>query len=351
MTKCFVLGAGASYGYDEVLPKELRPPMTDEFFAKGKNLHILTRQSFPTLLDSIKDYFKTQKGIDKADDLSDLTCDVEDLLQWLSAEFSKPIPRKEEDFEIRGRLQRALGECFYFVYELLRHYSLSYVPRFDNYRRLALHYYNSKYGVITLNYDTLFETAIQSVPLNFHYFPSPHYPQSIPIAKLHGSINWVNPCSGSVAFSGMKGDPFPRIANIIYSNRIQVGQMMVLPLNAIKNISYRDYVRSGIDYDEPALIPPLADYKDYEKVEAYKDVWALAKSLLEDATELVFIGCSVRSKDIKFNELLQSSIKDGVPITVCDENYEPVMDRLKKVMPNPRFEQPFKSFEEYARTL
>lgn len=351
MKKCFVLGAGASHGYDESLPEELRPPTTNDFFNKGKELKILTRQTFPTLLGKIRDYIKKQEERMNTTNLSDLTCDVEGLLQWLATDFSKTTFITDEDFDISSSIQLALGECFYFVYELLKRYSSYYVPRFDNYRRLALHHYNSKYGVVTLNYDTLFEAAIQSVQLNFHYFPWPHQPKSIPIAKLHGSINWVNPCSGGVFLPGIRGDPFPTIAKIIYSNQIEAGQMMVLPISAIRNISYRDYVRSGVDYDEPALIPPLADYKDYEKVKSYKDVWKLAEFLLKDAIELVFIGCSIRPQDKKFNELLQSSAQDGASITVCDKNHDLVMDRLSKVIKNPKFEKPFNSFEEYAKTL
>jgi len=72
MKKCYILGAGASYGYNETLPRELRPPLTEEFFAKGRRIHIFTREAFPNLYDSLEEYLKTTRS-----ESSDLRCDIE----------------------------------------------------------------------------------------------------------------------------------------------------------------------------------------------------------------------------------------------------------------------------------
>ncbi|MEM3386069.1 MAG: SIR2 family protein [Nitrososphaerales archaeon] len=280
-----------------------------------------------------------------------LKCDIEEFLAWLANEFYKITPQTSDDFKRSQYLQKALGQSFYFIYELLRHYTLTYIPKFDNYRRLALHYHDCRYNVITLNYDTLFEAAIQSVKLNFHYFQGPHHPKSIPIAKLHGSINWVNPCRGGIAYEGVMEDAFSVITSSIFSNKFWVMPLKILPPAAIRDICYKDFVRSGIDYDEPALIPPFADYKDYEKVERYKEVWAFAESMLREASELIVIGCSVRPQDRKFNELLRKSLKDGIAVTVVSRHPDVVLDRLKIILTNPQFESPFESFEDYAKTL
>ncbi len=85
-----------------------------------------------------------------------------------------------------------------------------------------------------MNYDVLFELAAQSVNFNTHYFPGPHYPKSIPIAKIHGSINWLNPCKGGIAFGGLGNDAFFEIITPIFSNKIHMGSMMVLPLASIR---------------------------------------------------------------------------------------------------------------------
>jgi hypothetical protein len=202
-----------------------------------------------------------------------------------------------------------------------------------------------------LNYDILFELAAQSVNLNTNYFPGPHYPKSIPVAKIHGSINWLNPCKGGIAFSGLGNDAFYEIITPIFSNKIHMGSMMVLPLAAIRDITYRDFVRSGVDYDEPAIVPPLAGYKDYDKVKDYSNIWTFAESMLRETTELVIIGCSIRPEDAKFNGLLQKAVSEKASITVVDKSPDKIIDNVKKIVMNPIIDKTFTSFTDYAKTL
>lgn len=348
MNKCYILGAGASFGYDDSILFELRPPLTNEFFVQGHRLGIFTEQSFPDLFVSIKEFLGINGDIQKRQQLE---CDIEKLLDWLANEFYKSAPLSTVDFKRINYVQRALSQAFYFIYELFRHYSLVYTPKFDNYRRLALHYHACKYSIITLNYDILFELAAQSVNLNTHYSLGPHYPKSIPIAKIHGSINWLNSCKGGIAFGGLGNDSFFEIITPIFSNKIHMGPMMVLPLAAIRDISYRDFVRSGVDYDEPAIVPPLAGYKDYDKIKDYSNIWAFAESMLRETTELVIIGCSIRPEDAKFNELLQKAVSGKVSITIVDKSPDKVIDNIKKVFMKPIIDKTFTSFTDYAKTL
>jgi len=239
-----------------------------------------------------------------------------------------------------------------FTYELFRHYVLCYTPdRYDNYRRLALHFHNLKYNVITLNYDTLFEEAIRSVDFNVQYLPRSQYKESIPIAKLHGSINFVNPFVRGIAYGGRGGDDFLKITGSVFSNRVHTDQMVILSPTEIKDTSYKGLVRSGKDYYEPALIPPLADYKDYEKIKAYRKIWEFAESMLREASELVIIGCSVRPQDQKLNELLKKTVRPDIAVTIVDRNLCVVKKRLKNILHSAQFKHSFKSFEQYTRTL
>jgi hypothetical protein len=141
MIKCYILGAGASFGYDENIPYELRPPLTCEFFIKGHQLGIFTEKSFPDLFNSVKEFLEIDGDIK---DKQQLECDIEKLLDWLANEFYKTTPSAEVDFSRGNYLQGALSQTFYFIYELFRYYALSYTPKFDNYRRLALHYHICK---------------------------------------------------------------------------------------------------------------------------------------------------------------------------------------------------------------
>jgi hypothetical protein len=357
MTKCYLLGAGASYGYDEYLSSDERPPLSTEFFTKGIILNIFTETGkYSRLWGSLKDYLS---NIGKnPNDISNFNVDIECFLNWLAkmnaANLSKlkdQVSMDESQFKLGYNIQCALGEIFYFVFELLRHYSLSYKARFDCYRRLALHYSESKYSVLTLNYDTLFEAAILSVyGYGYYYKPPRPYPKSIPIAKLHGSINWLNPYGGGIAYGGIEDDSFNRIVCAIYSNEVFVARMIFLQIPALREIGVKELIRSGTDYDEPALIPPLANYKDYEKVTAYKEIWEFGKYLLSDATELIVIGCSIRDEDAKLLDLLKSST-ENMTVTIVDKNPQMIQSRLEKVLKKPKFSQQFNSFCEYAKTL
>jgi hypothetical protein len=341
--KTYILGAGASFGYDENLPNELRPPKATEFFTKGIKLGIFSDRDFPDLFSALKTYLKKEN-------LSAENCDIENFLQYLADDFSSISLQTPIDNNKIQTLQRALSQSFYFIYQLFRHYAIFYVPKFDNYVRLALHYNDCKYGIITLNYDVLFELALQSVGLNFHYFQNPHYPISVPLVKIHGSINWINPCQGGIAIGGVKKDIFRVTTQYIYSNRININSMILLPLQAIKQTDYKNFVRSGLDYDEPALIPPLSDYKDYEKVIDYKKIWNFAEFLLQDTSELVIIGCSIRPNDRKFRDLITHKLKDDTPITIVSPDNKDVMKKLK-TLNKTNFKQTFEHFEQYAKTL
>jgi len=341
--KTYIFGAGASYGYDESLPKELWPPLTTEFFSKGTKLGIFSEEDFPDLFTTLKEYLKNEN-------LSEQGCDIEKFLQYLADNFISTKPQKSDDFKRVQQLQSALSQSFYFIYQLFRHYAFFYTPKFDSYRRIAFYYNNCKYGVITLNYDILFELALRSVNLNYHYFVGPHYPKSVPVVKVHGSINWINSCKGGIVYENTGKNIFQTVTQSIYSNKFWLSPMVVLPLDGVKDISYTDFVRSGLDYDEPALIPPLANYKDYKKIERYKEIWQFAESILQETSELIVIGCSIRKEDIKFRDLIKDTLKNDIPITIVSPEHKNVMEELK-CLGKTNFEEPFESFEKYTKNL
>lgn len=355
MTKCYILGAGASYGYNEHLRKQECPPLTNEFFTKGYSTGIFNEEQYPSLSSSLNEYLKESNN-------NINSVDVEKFLAWLHEKFTQSTnltfsdARSSRDFD--RDYQKALGEAFLFIWDLLRYFTAEYNPEFDAYRRLALHFFDEKYNVITLNYDCIFETAVQSIGCTFHYFPAITHPRSIGIAKLHGSVNWINPCTrdwgGAIAFGGLQSEKaIETVASVIYSNKMWTSNIPVdLPIPHLRYLRIPDLIRSGTDWDEPAIIPPLEDYKDYDKTPRYDHVWKYANAMLQNATKLVLIGCSIRDSDKKFIELLSTSIgKKQIPITVVDPNSNIIINQLNKYLQSPIFELIKRSFTEYARTL
>ena len=77
MTKCFVLGAGASFGYDESIPDIDRPPLGCEVISKGISLGILSKERYPSLFQLIE-WYKEEKRAE----MSGERIDIESVLEW-----------------------------------------------------------------------------------------------------------------------------------------------------------------------------------------------------------------------------------------------------------------------------
>ncbi|MGA3407138.1 MAG: hypothetical protein ABSD49_15525 [Candidatus Bathyarchaeia archaeon] len=343
MGKCIILGAGASFGYDETLSDIEKPPLTNEVFKKGYQLGILTRAEYPRLYDKLIFYFNNILGGSSQEPTGKI--DVEAFLNWLAEQFESFSQRisartsQQSDEERTGisreanNFQGAIGEGWYFLFDIMRHYSISYKARFDAYRRLALHYFDQPYSTISLNYDAVFEFAILSVGLGINYGGGDGTPLSIPIAKVHGSVNWVNPIGRGIAIGGLTGaNILQTIAPFIYSNRLNVGAPRILALETLHKIRVRDLLRSGTDYDEPILIPPIGNHKDYEKVKIFQQMWGSAERMIGEATELVFIGTTLRKQDTRLCEALKKNLKQTTKLVIV-RGKSKVIATLKEILP------------------
>lgn len=362
MSKCIILGAGASFGYDESLTEIQKPPLTDEVFRKGYRLGILSKADYPRLYDKLVFYFKNILGDSSQEPTGRI--DVEVFLSWLAERFedlSQRVPspshegHEERDSIFReiNSFQGAIGEAWYFLFDIIRYYSISYKPRFDAYRRLALHYFDQPYSVISLNYDTVFEFAILSAGLGISYGIGDGVPLSVPIAKVHGSVNWVNPIGRGIAVEGLSGnDVLPAIAPFVYSNRINVGAPRILDLRSLHTIRVKDLLRSGTDYDEPILILPIGNHKDYEKVGIYQQMWGAAERMIDQAKELVFIGTTLRKQDTRLCEAVGKNLKEGTRLVIVGGK-DKLIATLRDVLPwsLPDSIESFDSFFQYAKTL
>jgi hypothetical protein len=363
LTRCILLGAGASFGYDETLQDLQRPPLTNEVLAKAYKIGTFTKANFPNLYERAMSYFANQSkqplteptgNLDVEKFLGGLADELEANSLALSQLFSQSNRSEEKIkqlFDEGHSLQAALGEMWYLLFDTLRTYSIAYVPNFDAYQRLALHYLREPYNVISLNYDTIFEMAILSAGLSLNYFP-PNPPRSIPIAKVHGSIGWLNPLARTVVNSGIKKpDVLKFVAPLIYSNRFNMGTPRILDPRSLGTIRLSDLLRSGSDYDEPLLIPPIGNHKDYDKAPLYQNVWQQAAAMIDQSSELVFVGTTLRRQDAKLCEIIAKNLKKGTRITAV-RGVKDVTETLNAILPwKLDMLETFGSFELYAKTL
>lgn len=322
--KCYILGAGASFGQNTQKPKTLRPPKSDEFFVKGCEYGILKKEIFPKLHKNVQR---------RSHDKGSLYFDIESFL----GDLERRSQKNEES-------SQALGESYFYIYELLRYCSAFYSPLLerDNYYKLSEYILREGSSVLSLNYDILLEKAIQSRGGTVAYSTYTQKENIVPLCKVHGSINWLNiiPPSGG-EFS--KFNEFTRqIHNISFTRNIALGEptgMRILPFDELNNTYCIDLVEDSLEAYEPVIIPPVAEGKNYRKVLEYDDIWNNAGKMLSHADEIVIIGSSIRREDDKLRKTIKQSVKSSTKVTLAvGRNPEKVMKSLDELIDNPEYD-------------
>ena len=444
MSKCFLLGAGASYGYDENIPKIDRIPVGNQIISKGISTGILSAERYSRLFSLIEYYIDQHPDAAKSFE----KVDFEDVMDWGSKLLSTPLknlaasdpqkfdnmmtqkfrdyPNRKKEYlesslktyleqndaffrehpdlltEARNkrfeideplfRMQMAeqldhkelklsesdihigIGESLYFIFELMRYYSINYKPNFDCYQRLALHHLKENYSVISLNYDVLFELAILNAGLLYSY-PVPEDPalkektplfssqvlgwpgsfKVVNIAKVNGSINWLNP-NRAISMGNSKVNVYELIrmvGGLPYTNRFMTGQSVILNPQVMATFGLRDLLVAGNEYYEPVLLPPIGEYKDYEKFRyVFRNIEA-ARHILSGSDELVVIGSSIRSQDSMLRELIRSNCGNVKRATVVSKSKgSEAKSTLQELMQsNPPDIEIVETFEDYCKTL
>ncbi|WP_157972298.1 hypothetical protein [Saliphagus sp. LR7] len=400
MSKCYLLGAGASYGSRDSIPEGQRPPMGEYLFVDGWDSGLLRKEHFNPLFREVKRY----AGIDgQVIDEGELEFNSEIFLKELDEEFSllqiasqyqslDDLDESEEVKQLQEHLRNrpeieddgiyerlendsfpeevksdyisnliqlkemALSLSYYYFYEIFRQYSKEYYPKRDNYTNLANHVHTTNSTVLSLNYDIMFEKAIKSENLDYVYKGHPysfyvgprHRSESISLIKLHGSINWMNPFS-MIEFGN--GQPFHQRVKFIHSNSVQT-KCEYIDNHEVESMDYEQLVhRSGGIY-EPALIPPFEGRKDYEKVQAYDKIWSSAGHFLENTDELVVIGSRISPQDSKLIELIDTNMeKDSTITLVCGSSSNEIQTRLSDRFDHLNIETDCLRFGEYMDSL
>lgn len=204
--------------------------------------------------------------------------------------------------------------------------------------------------VISLNYDTLFEKAVDAMGKEFYYLPGKNR-TGIPIMKIHGSINWINSIKGQVEYGERN---FEAQAEAVPTNAFGSTNESFSYLNItdLPNISYEKLIPSGRSWYEPVIVPPLDKYKNYDKLDVYRYSWLFAENKLKNIDELVIIGCSVRKADKDLNNLLERSLPSGINITIyTGSESSDVESRLQNITENATFNTQSAYFSDYIKSI
>jgi hypothetical protein len=334
-------------GYTE--SDEIRPPGSTEFLIKGRDLGILDEDVLPDLCQKIRDRNDGDKPISEMSD-EDLDVDIEDFLIELEESYDK--------IDWNSVAGRALGQSIFFIYELLRRYSVVGDMNDNYYRDLARIRRKTPYEVISLNYDTLFERALSFEGYGVNYYQQPkgrgdfinainmlrtpprtkaEWPDGfVNVAKIHGSINWMlNPRGHMPAQSDTIVDVSKVFLEYKFNNVIMGGSppYRMFPHHRLRDTDYTDLVRTRTDWDHPMIIPPTGLHKKYEQFDYYTASKRMAREILQRTDELVIIGCSLRGYDDLLNDLLQEYLSPDVDVTVaCRSSNADVIETMSEIV-------------------
>lgn len=201
------------------------------------------------------------------------------------------------------------GHINLYLWNILSKVSLTY-PDAQGYSPLLRKLYDTDFGIISFNYDTLLDQSYQDVFRTTLSHKNKYLDANF--VKLHGSVNWFlrkrhgdNPLD----FARHQNDTATRLREI--AENIYNGAPMTLDRleiidpkhSVLNNIGTVMSYFSMEGYFYPLMFMPLTG-KDYGVVADFKDVMvAKAEEMLSEASDVYFIG--YRASDDLIHDLLK----------------------------------------------
>ncbi|MFB0536107.1 MAG: hypothetical protein ACETWR_14120 [Anaerolineae bacterium] len=150
-------------------------------------------------------------------------------------------------------------------------------------------------AVLSFNYDmaTDFAFRSQGIPIDYALGEQPHG-VSIPLLKLHGSLNWAH-CKGCNAVVPWKVGSYTHEFGLCPSVRLKD---TILSIGS--RISHFEHCGGGVAR-EPVVVPPTWSKTEYHR--ALSSVWARSAKELGEAENIFVIGYSLPRSDAFFRYL------------------------------------------------
>jgi hypothetical protein len=185
--------------------------------------------------------------------------------------------------------------------------------------------------VITLNYDTLIESAVMSLSLqtdNGRVLPQHTYPlpvefaapesfdryghrQTFELCKLHGSLSW---------FGSERPPQAPKEVEVWKDT-----------FNSAARAPWEDIQQRALGLGEPFLVPPVLAKSAHFESELLRANWTRAYERLEAASTIVLIGYSLPPGDAQTAALLGSAAADK-QILIVDTECATVEQRVRELL-------------------
>jgi hypothetical protein len=287
--RLFVLGAGCSYEWFELLTKDL---FSCSYLKYKKHVS-----------EDLKNFLKYLYPSNLSGRFVSNNVDIEDLLSTIDAAINVPAINAGGMFQ-KDRLEKIKNNLLELVVKGL------WVPSYqsDSLYRKFVENIKPTDTLITFNYDTLLDRELVKrfdISLERLYFhPSANIPR---LLKLHGSVNWL----------------------------FKEKDICALPFGEVSSNS-RNY----------AIIPPTL----YKNPDPFQKLWKEARKYIKDADEILFIGYSLPQLDIPARYVFRRAIRlnqfaRDVSVTVVNPDASVLNKYCNLLCPEINFKKA--TFREY----
>ncbi len=293
----FILGAGAS--------KQCGVPLMADFLDVAKNL--LLTDKVNDKKEQFEKVFKAVGALQAAHSKAQLNLtNIESIFTALEmANLLQKLPgfNAEDISEVIASLKEVIVRTIELTMEFPVRNSYIKAPKpYDKFADLIEHLRHDAFpqqssSIITFNYDIAIEVALLKVEMSPDYGieSSTNPNNSIPVYKLHGSLNWAIDKETNTIY------PLPIDQYISSISKIQskgsIGKISIG--SQLKNYFSKHHNKEV--REEPLIVPPTWDKGIY--YELLSKIWSRAASHLGEAKSIFIIGYSLPETDMFFRLL------------------------------------------------
>jgi SIR2-like protein len=284
-----IVGAGASFDSVPSRPigasgniEKYRLPLADQLF-ESREMFQAVQRDIPQVMQVSGSLLLRTSGES-----------VEDVLQRYASQIPNYPVRETQLAAVRFYIQGIISQCEAWWYRADNQVATNLMTLIDQIELARGH--RDRPVFVTFNYDRLIENALENRGRTFGGMPDYIRSDSIPVIKLHGSVDWARRIE-RLDISRFGGSPWQIAVQI--SNEIHN-----LPKPGIIERYSATLPSSHIDQHIaiPAIAIPLKDKSDFECPDDHKD---LLRSIIPKVTTMLTIGW--RGAEQHFLGLLRES--------------------------------------------
>jgi len=348
----FLLGAGASYGHRECPPASDTPPLMKDFLAEAASDGNLNENDFPQLTSIIKLVGMSEDLATACKYLGGREIGFEDLLTFLAAIPSTGLQNlqdqaREKGDKIATRYYHGLLSDASFALDTTRFFIQTFMGKFcrnvpddsSAYRMLAnfiKRNLGNVVGILTLNYDTIFEHALESEGIPYDYNLTTAKLHCLPVLKPHGSINFRLPLTGLIQMVGFAGnwESYVKSQNSMLETFTLHGSKPEVEVYSPSYILQEDFFggQEKVFSHIPVTVQPLVD-KKYDQLDSYYHIWDKFREILTGVDTLIVIGCRMHPDETRLWSYLRQYLSRTTDIRIIvnsKTDFSEINDRFRR---------------------